>query len=58
VWAVGCGWYCCVQEDGSTALMVACWKGYTNIVKLLLAVPGVDVNAANVSRVSGNACVC
>jgi hypothetical protein len=42
-----------VQECGSTALMVAYDEGQTDIVKLLLAVPGVDVNAANVSRVSG-----
>jgi len=42
-----------VQEDGSIALMVAYDEGQTDIVKLLLAVPGVDVNAANVSRVSG-----
>jgi ankyrin repeat protein len=47
-----------VQEDGSTALMVACESGHTDIVKLLLVAPGLDVNAANVSRVSGNACVC
>ncbi len=52
-WAAGCDWRCCVQEDGWTALMAACSKGYTNIVKLLLAVPGVDVNAAKVSCVSG-----
>ena len=38
--------------------MVACNAGYTDIVTLLLAVPGVDVDAANVSRASGNACVC
>jgi hypothetical protein len=33
--------------------MVACSKGTTGIVELLLAVPGVDVNAAKVSCVSG-----
>jgi hypothetical protein len=33
--------------------MVACSKGATDIVALLLAVPGVDVNAAKVSCVSG-----
>jgi hypothetical protein len=33
--------------------MVACSNGHTDIVKLLLAVPGVDVNAAKVSCVSG-----
>jgi hypothetical protein len=33
--------------------MVACSKGATDIVALLLAVPGVDVNVANVSCVSG-----
>jgi len=42
-----------VQEDGRTALMAACSKGATDIVALLLAVPGVDVNAAKVSCVSG-----
>ena len=55
---MGCDWCCCVQEDGSTALMVACKKRLMDVVTLLLAAPGVDVNAANVSRVSGNACVC
>jgi ankyrin repeat protein len=43
----------CVQEGGWTALMAACGEGYTNIVELLLAAPGVDVNAAKVSCVSG-----
>jgi ankyrin repeat protein len=52
-WAAGCGWRCCVQEDGSTALMAVCSNGHTDIVTLLLAVPGVDVNAAKVSCVSG-----
>jgi hypothetical protein len=33
--------------------MAACSNGHTDIVKLLLAVPGVDVNAVNVSCVSG-----
>ncbi len=33
--------------------MVVCKKGHADIVTLLLAVPGVDVNAANVSCVSG-----
>jgi hypothetical protein len=33
--------------------MVACSKRATDIVALLLAVPGVDVNVANVSCVSG-----
>ncbi len=51
----GCDWGCCVQADGETALMVACesWRldGHTDIVTLLLAVPGLDVNAANVSCV-------
>jgi ankyrin repeat protein len=42
----------CVQEDGSTALMVACSSGHTDIVELLLAAPGLNVNAAYVS------CVC
>ncbi len=51
--AVGYDWCCCVQYDGSTALMVACKRGHSDIVKLLLAVPGLDVSAANVSSVSG-----
>ncbi len=42
-----------MQEDGSTALMVACQRGDSDIVKLLLAVPGLDVNAADVSCFSG-----
>jgi hypothetical protein len=50
---VGCCWRCCVQEDGSTALMVACEEGDMDIVTLLLARPGVDVNVADVSCVSG-----
>jgi hypothetical protein len=33
--------------------MAACAWGATDIVALLLAVPGLDVNAANVSCVSG-----
>jgi hypothetical protein len=33
--------------------MEACERGATDIVKLLLAVPGVDVNVADVSCVSG-----
>ena len=33
--------------------MEACERGVTDIVKLLLAVPGVDVNVADVSCVSG-----
>ncbi len=41
-----------VQEYGSTALMVACRNGHRDIVKLLLAVPGVDVHVAEVSCVS------
>ncbi len=32
--------------------MAACSNGHTDIVELLLAVPGLDVNAANVSCVS------
>ncbi len=56
---MACDWGCCVQDnDGWTALMVACGTGRTDIVTLLLAVPGVDVNAVNVSCVSVNACVC
>jgi hypothetical protein len=33
--------------------MVACEEGATDIVALLLAVPGVDVDVADVSCVSG-----
>ncbi len=50
---VGCDLCCCVQKGGATALMAACSKRATYIVKLLLAVPGVDVNAAMVRSVSG-----
>ncbi len=50
VWAAGCGWW---QEYGRTALMLACERGDTVIVALLVAVPGVDVNVATVSGVSG-----
>ncbi len=50
---MGCVRRCCEQERGWTALMVACEQGDTDIVALLLAVPGVEVNAANVSCVSG-----
>jgi ankyrin repeat protein len=27
-----------------TPLMVACWRGFTNVVKLLLSTPGINVN--------------
>jgi ankyrin repeat protein len=50
---VGCGWRCCVQKYTGTALMAACSSGHMDIVELLLAVPGVDVHAAQVSCVSG-----
>jgi hypothetical protein len=33
--------------------MAACQKGHTDIVTLLLAAPGLDVNAEMVSCVSG-----
>jgi ankyrin repeat protein len=33
--------------DGSTALMCACWQGYTEIVRVLLAVDGIDANRVN-----------
>jgi hypothetical protein len=33
--------------------MAACEKGATDVVDLLLAVPGLDVNVADVSCVSG-----
>jgi hypothetical protein len=42
-----------VQQYTGTALREACSNGHTDIVELLLAVPGVDVNAARVSCVSG-----
>ena len=38
-----------LQERGHTALTIASWKGHTEIIKLLLAVPGIDVNHADVS---------
>jgi hypothetical protein len=38
--------------------MVACEEGHTDIVTLLLAVPGVDVNAANVSLCVGETPAC
>ncbi len=53
-WAAGCDCDCGVQfGDGSTALIAACSNGHTDIVTRLLAVPGVNVNAAKVSCVSG-----
>lgn len=33
--------------QGTTALMVAAWKGHSDVVRLLLAVPGINVNAAD-----------
>ncbi len=42
-----------MQKDGRTALMAACSNGHMDIVKLLLVVPGLDVNATEVSCVSG-----
>ena len=56
--AVGCDWGCCVQEAGWTVLMAACERGDMDIVTLLLAAPGVDVNAAYVSCVSGETPAC
>jgi hypothetical protein len=41
-----------VQKDGRTALTEACRKRHKDIVQLLLAVPGLNVNAARVSCVS------
>jgi len=32
--------------DGFSSLMVAAWKGYLDVVRMLLAAPGVDVNLA------------
>jgi ankyrin repeat protein len=47
-----------VQVDGWTALMVATKRGHTDIAKLLLAVPGVDVNTVDdVSCVSRFTCM-
>jgi hypothetical protein len=50
VWAVACDcqWCCCVQEGGLTSLVVACLKRDKEIAKMLLAIPGVDVNATTV----------
>jgi hypothetical protein len=45
-----------VQEDGVTALMVACLEGVTDIVRMLLTVPGLNVNAAKVP-LSSELCV-
>ena len=42
-----------MQEDGSTALTESCKRGHADIVKQLLAVPGVDVNLSDVSCVLG-----
>ena len=36
-----------VQKDGSTPLTIACERGRTDVVKMLLAHDGVDVNQAN-----------
>ncbi len=47
-----------LQYDGRTALMVACEKGHTAVAKLLVADPGLNVNAAKVSRVSGRPACC
>ena len=41
-----------LQLYGETALMEASAKGHTDAIKTLLAVPGVDVNHANVSLFS------
>jgi hypothetical protein len=38
--------------------MVACEEGHTGIVELLLAVPGVNVNAADVSLCVGETPAC
>jgi hypothetical protein len=42
-----------VQKYTGTALVAACSNGHTDILTLLLAVPGVDINAAKVSCASG-----
>jgi ankyrin repeat protein len=53
-----CGPCYCLQEDRGTALIVASRDGHSDIVKLLLAVPHLDPNAAYdlecVSCVVGN----
>jgi ankyrin repeat protein len=38
---------CCVLGQGSTALIGACAAGCTEVVKLLLAAPGIDYNHQN-----------
>jgi hypothetical protein len=45
-----------VQEDGHTALMLACESCHTDIVKLLLAKPRLNVNAAKVGCADAMIC--
>lgn len=35
------------MQDAQTPLYTAAYKGHASVVELLLAVPGVDVNAAD-----------
>jgi hypothetical protein len=42
-------------QNGETPLWMACHKGHMEVVKLLLAHPGVDINNANMVRGRGGA---
>jgi hypothetical protein len=42
-----------VQYGNNTPLYIACWEYRTEVVKLLLAHPGVDINTASEVRERG-----
>ena len=45
--------YCLlVFQNGTTPLMIASGKGHTNIVNILLTVPGIDVNMKDKVKIS------